>query len=214
MNATAPILVVDNHDSFVHTLIGYLHELGARTELVEADAIDDASRAIAGRPAVLVSPGPGTPADAGASIEVVRAAAGSGIPLLGVCLGHQAIAEAFGATVDHAPELMHGMTSLVHHDGSALYEGLPDPFTATRYHSLAVVPATLPAELVVTSRTDSGVIMGVSHSTAPIHGVQFHPESVLTEGGYRLLGNWLVTVGVTDAAARGQVLSPRRAQPR
>jgi para-aminobenzoate synthetase component 2 len=210
---TSPILVVDNHDSFVHTLIGYLHELGADTELVEADAIDDPASAIAGRPGVLVSPGPGTPADAGASIAVVRAAAAGGIPLLGVCLGHQAIGEAFGARTDHAPELMHGMTSPVHHDGSMLYAGLPDPFTATRYHSLAIVPETLPDELVVTSRTAGGVIMGVAHRSAPIVGVQFHPESVLTEGGYRLLGNWLGSVGYRDAAARGATLSPRRESP-
>ena len=208
--SAAPILVVDNHDSFVHTLIGYLSELGAETDLVEADAIDDARSVIAGRSAVLVSPGPGAPADAGASTEVVRAAADSGIPLLGVCLGHQAIAAAFGATVDHAPELMHGMTSLVHHDGSPLYAGLPDPFTATRYHSLAVVPESVPADLVVTSRTAEGVIMGIAHRGAPIEGVQFHPESVLTDGGYRLLGNWLASVGYRDAAARGAMLSPRR----
>ena len=207
---TSAILVVDNHDSFVHTLVGYLHELGAEVDLVEADAVTDAAAAIDGRRGILVSPGPGTPADAGASIEIVRAAASRGIPLLGVCLGHQAIGEAFGATVAHAPELMHGMTSLVHHDGGALYDGLPDPFVATRYHSLAIVPATLPAELVVTSRTDSGVIMGVAHRTAPIEGVQFHPESVLTEGGHRLLGNWLARVGFADAPARGAVLSPRR----
>ena len=210
---TAPILVVDNHDSFVHTLIGYLHELGADTDLVEADAIDDPARTIADRRGVLVSPGPGTPADAGASIEVVRAAAASGIPLLGVCLGHQAIGEAFGGRVDHAPELMHGMTSPVHHDGSALYAGLPDPFIAARYHSLAIVPESLPGELVVTSRTASGVIMGVAHRAAPVVGVQFHPESVLTEGGYRLLGNWLASVGYRDAAARGSRLSPRRERP-
>ena len=207
---TSAILIVDNHDSFVHTLVGYLHELGAEVDLVEADAVTDAAAAIGGRRGILVSPGPGTPADAGASIEIVRAAASRGIPLLGVCLGHQAIGEAFGATVAHAPELMHGMTSLVHHDGGALYDGLPDPFVATRYHSLAIVPATLPAELVVTSRTDSGVIMGVAHRTAPIEGVQFHPESVLTEGGHRLLGNWLARVGFADAPARGAVLSPRR----
>ncbi len=206
------VLVVDNHDSFVHTLVGYLHELGASTELVEADAIDAAAAgdAVAPYGGVLVSPGPGTPAGAGASIAVVRAAAERSIPLLGVCLGHQAIAEAFGARVAHAPELMHGMTSLVHHDGSPLYAGLPDPFTATRYHSLAIVPDSLPAELIVTSRTDSGVIMGVAHRSASVEGVQFHPESVLTEGGYRLLGNWLEKVGVTDAAARGAVLTPHR----
>lgn len=206
----APILVVDNHDSFVHTLIGYLHELGAETDLVEADAISDPDAAIAHRRGVVVSPGPGTPAGAGASIDVVRVAADSGIPLLGVCLGHQAIGAAFGATVGHAPELMHGMTSLVHHGGASLYAGLPDPFTATRYHSLTIVPETLPDELVVTSWTDGGVIMGVAHRTAPIQGVQFHPESVLTDGGYRLLGNWLASAGYPDAAARGAGLSPRR----
>ncbi len=208
----ASILVVDNHDSFVHTLVGYLHELGADTDLIEADAIqaDAAASVIAPYRGVLVSPGPGTPARAGASIAVVRAAAASGVPLLGVCLGHQAIAEAYGATVSHAPELMHGMTSLVEHDGSALYDGLPSPFTATRYHSLAIVPGTLPPEIVVTSQTDSGVIMGVAHRDAPIVGVQFHPEAVLTEGGHRLLGNWLGTLGFADAPLRGASLHPRR----
>jgi para-aminobenzoate synthetase component 2 len=204
------VLVVDNHDSFVFTLVGYVHELGAETDLVEADAIADAHRAIDPYRAVLVSPGPGTPAAAGASIAVVRAAAARGIPLLGVCLGHQAIGEAFGATVDHAPELMHGMTSLVLHDGDPLYDGLPDPFTATRYHSLAIVPETVPDELVVTSRTAGGVIMGIRHRDLPIHGVQFHPESILTEGGYRLLGNWLASVGYEDAATVGAELRPHR----
>ena len=210
------ILVIDNHDSFVHTLVGYLHELGAGTDLVEADSIspEETSDRIAGYDGVLVSPGPGTPERAGASIAAVRAAADLRIPLLGVCLGHQAIAAAFGAEVDHAPELMHGITSLVHHDGGALYAGLPDPFIATRYHSLAVVPESVPASLVVTSRTDTGVIMGVRHTELPIEGVQFHPEAVLTEGGHRLLGNWLATTGLTDAAARGASLSPRRRRER
>ena len=188
---TAPLLVVDNHDSFVHTLVGYLHELGADADLVEADAIGDAARSIRGYRGVLVSPGPGAPAGAGASIAVVLAAAEAGIPLLGVCLGHQAIGEAFGATVDHAPELMHGMTSLVHHDGSDLYRGLPSPFTATRYHSLAIVPDTLPDELIVTGRTERGVIMGIAHRTAPLLGVQFHPESVLTPLGRELARNFI-----------------------
>ncbi len=212
MTHEASVLVVDNHDSFVHTLVGYLRELGARVTLVEADEIepDAAAAAIGGHDGVLISPGPGSPADAGASIAVVRAAAERGIPLLGVCLGHQAIAEAFGATVAHAPELMHGMTSPVHHDGSSLYAGLPDPFLATRYHSLAVVPESLPAELVVTSRTPSGVVMGLAHRTAPVEGVQFHPESVLTEGGYLLLANWLERVGVHGAAEVGRGLTPHR----
>lgn len=204
------VLVVDNHDSFVHTLVGYIHELGVSTDLVEADAIDDPLAAIANYRGIIISPGPGAPAAAGASIAIVRAAAGASIPLLGVCLGHQAIAEAFGATVARAPELMHGMTSLVHHDSDPLYAGLPDPFVATRYHSLAIVPDSLPHELVVTSRTDTGVIMGIAHLTAAIDGVQFHPESVLTQGGYRLLGNWLSSIGFVDAAQRSATLQPHR----
>jgi para-aminobenzoate synthetase component 2 len=206
------VLVVDNYDSFVYTLNGYLQELGAETEVVRNDDIAgaDVPARIAEYDAVLISPGPGKPSDAGVSIPVVKAALASGQPILGVCLGHQAIAEAFGATVATAPELMHGMTSLVHHDGSELYEGLPDPFTATRYHSLAIVPATLPAELSVTSRTAEGVIMGVAHHELPLVGVQFHPESVLTEGGHRLLGNWLQSAGFAGAASLGARLSPRR----
>ncbi|WP_322410540.1 anthranilate synthase component II [Microbacterium invictum] len=209
---TADVLVVDNHDSFVHTLVGYLHQLGVTTVMVEADALDPAALpgALDAHRGILISPGPGTPREAGASIEVVRAAAARGIPLLGVCLGHQAIAEAFGARVGHAPELMHGMTSAVRHDGSVLFAGLADPFTATRYHSLAIERSTLPPELEVTAETDSGVIMGIAHRSAPVLGVQFHPESVLTEGGHRLLGNWLESVGVVGAAARGARLSPQR----
>lgn len=207
---TTSVLVVDNHDSFVHTLVGYLRELGAECEVVEADAIDAAPTARAGYAGIVISPGPGTPARAGASIALVRECAAAGTPLLGVCLGHQAIGEAFGATVGEAPELMHGMTSAVHHDGSVLYAGLPDPFTATRYHSLAIVPETLPAELTATARTDSGVIMGIAHRSLPLLGVQFHPESVLTEGGYRLLGNWLESVGLSGAAERGARLTPHR----
>lgn len=214
MSATAhadgDVLVVDNHDSFVHTLVGYLHELGAETSMIEADAVTDPPALLSGRRGVLISPGPGTPGRAGASIAMVHAAADAGLPLLGVCLGHQAIAEAFGADVDHAPELMHGMTSAVHHSGSSLYAGLPDPFTATRYHSLAVVPESVPPGLVVTSRTDSGVIMGLAHRTLPIEGVQFHPESVLTEGGYRLLGNWLARVGYPAAPMIGAGMHPHR----
>lgn len=204
------MLVIDNHDSFVHTLVDYLGELGAATELVEADAVADASASIRGFDGVLISPGPGTPQRAGASIEVVHAAAAFGTPLLGVCLGHQAIAAAFGADVIEAPELMHGMTSLVHHDGRGLYEGMPEPFVATRYHSLAIRRGSVPPVLGVTSQTDVGTIMGVRHRDYAIEGVQFHPESVLTEGGYRLLGNWLTQVGAVDAAIRGARLHPRR----
>lgn len=211
------ILVIDNYDSFVYTLNGYLQELGAETEVVRNDdiAVADVPSRIAEFDGVLISPGPGKPADAGVSIPVVEAALASGQPLLGVCLGHQAIAEAFGATVTNAEELMHGKTSRIVHDESAFYEGVPQPFTATRYHSLAVVDGTVPDELVVTSRTQGGVIMGLRHESAPIHGVQFHPESVLTEGGYRMLGNWLAETGLPEASERARSLNPlvRVAQP-
>ncbi|HEU0256893.1 MAG TPA: gamma-glutamyl-gamma-aminobutyrate hydrolase family protein [Microbacteriaceae bacterium] len=205
------VLVVDNYDSFVYTLNGYLQELGAKTEVLRNDAFeaDEAKDRIADYDAVLVSPGPGTPAQAGVSIPLVRAAADTGTPLLGVCLGHQAIAEAFGATVGVADELMHGKTSLIEHDDSDLYAGVAQPFTATRYHSLAVRDDTVPKILDVTARTrDGGVIMGLRHREAPIVGVQFHPESVLTESGYRILGNWLESVGVEGAALRAATRSP------
>ena len=209
----ADVLVVDNHDSFVHTLVGYLHELGATTRMVEADAVTDPVAATAGCSGILVSPGPGRPEDAGASIPIVRTAASRSIPLLGVCLGHQALAVAFGARVTAAPELMHGITSEVQHAGDALFAGLPSPFIATRYHSLAVDEGSLPAELEVTARTDSGVIMALAHRSLSLHGVQFHPEAVLTEGGYRILGNWLSLTAdaeMAHAAARGAELTPHR----
>ena len=201
---------MDNYDSFVYTLDGYLQQLGASTEVVRNDAIAEADvpARIAEYDAVLLSPGPGTPADAGVSIAVVRAALAAGSPLLGVCLGHQAIAEALGATVTHAEELMHGKTSQVRHDGSGFYAGVPQPFRATRYHSLAVVDGTVPEELEVTSRTEGGVIMGLRHREAPMFGVQFHPESVMTEGGYRMLGNWLASAGMPEAAERATGLTP------
>jgi len=204
------ILVVDNYDSFVYTLNGYLLQLGAETEVLRNDAFpeEDAAARIAEYDAVLLSPGPGTPASAGLSIPIVRAALAAGSPLLGVCLGHQAIAEALGATVTHADELMHGKTSLIRHDDSPFYDGVPQPFRATRYHSLAVVDGTVPNSLEVTARTEGGVIMGLRHREAPVFGVQFHPESVLTEGGYRMLGNWLATTGLPEAAVRAVELSP------
>jgi para-aminobenzoate synthetase component II len=204
------VLVVDNHDSFVHTLIDYLGQLGASVRMVEADAIDDADAAVRSADAVVISPGPGDPEHAGASIAVVRAAVERDVPLLGVCLGHQAIAAAFGARVAVAPELVHGMTSDVDHDGTGLYAGMPQPFAATRYHSLAVERATLPEELDVTARTASGVVMGLRHRSARVEGVQFHPESILTDSGHRLLGNWLEASGLSGAAARGATLHPRR----
>jgi len=204
------VLVIDNYDSFVYTLNGYLLQLGAETTVVRNDAFTDADAAdyIRDYDAVLLSPGPGTPAAAGVSIPIVRAALESGQPLFGVCLGHQAIAEAMGATVTHADELMHGKTSLIDHDASAFYEGVPQPFTATRYHSLAIVDSTVPDGLVVTSRTNEGVIMGVRHETLPIYGVQFHPESVLTEGGYRMIGNWLSVAGLPSAVEKAKGLNP------
>ena len=202
------ILVVDNFDSFVYTLAGYLQELGAEVSVVRNDAVG--AESIGDWDAVLLSPGPGAPSDAGVSIPMVRAAIDTGTPLLGVCLGHQAIAEALGGVVTHAPELMHGKTSLVEHDGTTVFEGLPSPLTATRYHSLAIVDGTVPDALRVTARTvpdasdDSatrvGVIMALEHRDAPVWGVQFHPESVLTEGGYRMLGNWLEAAGLRGAA--------------
>lgn len=208
------VLVIDNYDSFVYTLDGYLQELGAETDVVRNDVVaaDEVAALIADYDAVLVSPGPGTPADAGVSVAVVRAAIASEKPLLGVCLGHQAIAEALGATVTHADELMHGKTSMIEHDDSALFDGVPQPFRATRYHSLAVVDGTVPDELEVTARTPGGVIMALRHRSAPVVGVQFHPESVLTEGGYLMLGNWLADAGLTGAreaaAGRSPLVAP------
>lgn len=204
------ILVIDNYDSFVYTLNGYLRELGAETVVVRNDQIksEDLDATIAQYDGVLISPGPGKPVDAGVSIAAVNSAFKQNIPLLGVCLGHQAIAEAFGATVTNAEELMHGKTSEITHDQGDFYNSVPQPFTATRYHSLAVVNETVPEELRVTSHTAGGVIMGIEHKTAPIVGVQFHPESVLTEGGYTMLGNWLESCGLTGAAKLGATKSP------
>jgi para-aminobenzoate synthetase component 2 len=204
------ILVIDNYDSFVYTLNGYLRELGADTDVLRNDAFTASESAdrIGDYDGVLLSPGPGKPADAGVSIPLVTAALASGTPLFGVCLGHQAIAESFGATVTNADELMHGKTSLITHDGSDFYSGVPQPFTATRYHSLAVVDSTVPSELVVTSRTQGGVIMGLRHESAPILGVQFHPESVLTEGGYLMLANWLALAGLPEARETAKRLNP------
>ncbi len=199
------ILVIDNYDSFVFNLVQYLAQLGADVDVRRNDEVAaDAGLAYAG---VLLSPGPGTPAAAGVCIPTVRALAGR-IPVFGVCLGHQAICEAYGGVVVRAPELLHGKTSLVHHNGAGVLAGLPDPFTATRYHSLALDPATTPAELEVTARTDSGVVMGVRHRQLDVEGVQFHPESVLTEGGHRMIANWLERCGDPDAVALAETLPP------
>ena len=200
------ILVVDNYDSFVYTIVGYLTQLGASTVVVRNDAVPPLDERV-GFDGVLVSPGPGTPAAAGQSMQVIRDCAATGLPMLGVCLGHQALGEVFGAVVTHAPELMHGKTSQIEHTGQGVLAGLPSPFTATRYHSLAVVDGTVPDELEVTARAN-GIIMGLQHRTLPLHGVQFHPESVLTEGGHRLLANWLAICGDADAVGRSGGLHP------
>ncbi|GAA1881804.1 aminodeoxychorismate/anthranilate synthase component II [Lapillicoccus jejuensis] len=204
---TAPrILVVDNYDSFVFTIVGYLQQLGAECDVVRNDALSAADGE--GYDGVLVSPGPGTPEGAGVSMAMIEACAEREQPMLGVCLGHQALGVVMGATVGRAPELLHGKTSQVHHDGTGILAGLPTPFTATRYHSLTIDPPTLPAELLATGRTDTGIVMAVRHASLPLHGVQFHPESVLTQGGHRLLANWLQVCGVTDAVRRAEGLSP------
>ncbi|HVK20338.1 MAG TPA: aminodeoxychorismate/anthranilate synthase component II [Actinokineospora sp.] len=190
------VLVVDNYDSFVYNLVQYLAQLGAECEVWRNDAAELAAPdALSGFDAVLVSPGPSTPERAGLSIDVVKRCADARLPLLGVCLGHQAIGVAWGATVDRAPELLHGKTSQVTHTGTGVLAGLPNPFTATRYHSLTVLPDTIPDEFEVTGRTDTGIVMAMRHRELPIEGVQFHPESVLTDGGHRMLANWLAAAG-------------------
>jgi para-aminobenzoate synthetase component II len=208
--STAKILVVDNYDSFVYTLVGYLQELGAETTVVRNDDVTlaEAIEMAETRDGVLISPGPGSPSEAGVCIELIRWCGEKTKPMFGVCLGHQALAEAYGGTVTHAPELMHGKTSLVQHDGASVFAGLPSPVTATRYHSLAAVRDTIPEILEITAETASGVIMGLQHRTAPLCGVQFHPESVLTEGGYQMLGNWLESLGMKGAAEKAAKLSP------
>jgi para-aminobenzoate synthetase component 2 len=187
------ILVVDNYDSFVFNLVQYLQQLGAEVVVKRNDEVN--AESINGFDGVLLSPGPGTPEDAGACIEIVNAAIEKQKPLLGVCLGHQAIGAALGGKVSRAPELLHGKTSQVQHKNEGVFKDLKSPFRATRYHSLAIETPSVPEDLFVTATTESGVIMGVKHKSAPIEGVQFHPESVLTEGGHRLLANWLETCG-------------------
>lgn len=204
------ILVIDNFDSFVYTLNGYLLQLGAETEVIRNNQLEphEIPAVLDQFDAVLISPGPGNPGQAGISLEVIRHAAQKAKPLFGVCLGHQAIAEAFGAEVRQAEQLMHGKISVIAHEGDDMFDGVKNPFRGTRYHSLAVVETSVPAELLVTARTQDGVIMGLRHRDLPIHGVQFHPESVMTEGGYLILGNWLNTLGVAGAKERSRNLSP------
>jgi len=202
---TARVLVVDNYDSFVFNLVQYLAQLGADVVVRRNDEIAASAPSELAVDGVLLSPGPGRPEDAGVCVELIRTAGGQ-VPILGVCLGHQAIAVAYGGTVVRAPELLHGKVSQVHHDDVGVLRGLPDPFTATRYHSLAVA-ADLPAELEVTAHSDSGVIMGLRHRELPVEGVQFHPESVLTEGGHQMLANWLEVCGDGEASARVPALA-------
>jgi para-aminobenzoate synthetase component II len=199
------ILVVDNYDSFVFNLVHYLAQLGAEVSVRRNDELTATEPLDLGVDGVLLSPGPGRPEDAGVCVELVREV-GPQLPVLGVCLGHQAIVTAFGGTVERAPELLHGKTSEVHHGGAGVLVGLADPFTATRYHSLAAVEESLPPELEVTARTAGGVVMALRHRDLPVEGVQFHPESVLTEGGHLLLANWLTGCGDSQALGRAPAL--------
>jgi para-aminobenzoate synthetase component 2 len=200
-SARPRVLVVDNYDSFVYNLVQYLGQLGAEVVVHRNDEVSPADLDGLAVDGVLLSPGPGVPQEAGSTMSFVSACAERALPLFGVCLGHQAIGAVFGAPVVRAPELLHGKTSEVLHDGSGVLAGLPSPFTATRYHSLAVEEGSLPAELIVTGRTASGVVMALRHATLPIDGVQFHPESVLTQGGHRMVANWLSRCGaVLDEA--------------
>jgi para-aminobenzoate synthetase component 2 len=202
----AKILVVDNYDSFVFNLVQYLGQLGAECTVLRNDEVSpEMAKEYDG---VLISPGPGTPEAAGQSIAMNNYCAKQKIPLFGVCLGHQAIGVAFGATVSRAPELLHGKTSVVHHNGHGVLKDIANPFTATRYHSLAIEKNTLPDELEIVGNTDSDVIMAIQHKTLPISGVQFHPESVLTQYGHQMIGNWLVACGDSSARKRSEGLSP------
>lgn len=200
------ILVIDNYDSFVFNLVQYLGQLGAECVVVRNDeiAVTEADNF----DGVLISPGPGVPEEAGVSMEMIRYCADKKIPLFGVCLGHQAIAAVFGGVVSRAPELLHGKTSQVHHKEVGVFTELPSPFTATRYHSLAVERDSVPADLQITGETENGIVMGLRHKTLPIEGVQFHPESVLTEHGHLMLANWLTECGDTEARKRAVGLSP------
>jgi para-aminobenzoate synthetase component 2 len=202
MSARPRILVVDNYDSFVYNLVQYLGQLGAEVDVRRNDAVRPADLAVIAPDGVLISPGPGTPQQAGESMGIVAECVERRLPLFGVCLGHQAIGAVFGAPIVSAPELVHGKTSQVVHDGSGVLAGLPSPFVATRYHSLTIEEAGLPPEIVVTGRTASGVVMALRHAELPIDGVQFHPESVLTQGGHRMVGNWLRGLGATVDESR------------
>jgi anthranilate synthase component 2 len=192
------ILVVDNHDSFTWNLVHYLRELGAEVRVARSDELGVGEALATGAQGILISPGPGTPDEAGVSLELVTACAEARRPLLGVCLGHQAIAQAFGGRVVRAPQPLHGKTSPVRHDGSGVFAGLPSPFDAARYHSLVADAQTLPACLLVNATGDDASVQGFRHRELPIHGVQFHPESVASEGGHRLIANFLALADVSS----------------
>lgn len=211
MTDSARILVVDNYDSFVYTIVGYLKTLGAAVTVVCNDAIDPGEADVIDEyDGVLISPGPGAPADSGASEGMIRLCAEQSKPMFGVCLGMQALAEVFGATVSHAPTIMHGKTSLVEHIDDEIFEGVANPMTATRYHSLAVEPDSVPEELVVTAWTQvDHIVQGIKHCSKPMYAVQFHPESVMTQDGYRLLANWLKVCGQENAVERSAGLQPK-----
>jgi para-aminobenzoate synthetase component 2 len=204
---SARILVVDNYDSFVFNLVQYLYQLGATCEVLRNDEVEPA-HAEQGFDGVLLSPGPGTPEQAGICVDMVRHCAAAGVPVFGVCLGMQSMQVAYGGVVNRAPQLLHGKTSPVEHQGRGVFAGLPSPFTATRYHSLAADPVTVPEVLEVTARTPDGIVMGLRHRELPVEGVQFHPESVLTEHGHRMLANWLAECGDPGAVARSAGLAP------
>ncbi|MBI2169861.1 MAG: aminodeoxychorismate/anthranilate synthase component II [Actinobacteria bacterium] len=189
-----PVLVVDNYDSFVYILVQYLGELGAEPIVHRHDAVTLDDMVALAPEAVLISPGPGRPEDAGLSNDAIRHFGAAGVPVLGVCLGHQCIGQIYGGEVVRAPTVMHGKTSAIHHRGIGVFEGLPTPITATRYHSLVVAPESVPEALEVTAETDDGVIMGIRHRDLPVEGVQFHPESILTEHGHQLLRNFLARI--------------------
>ena len=195
------ILVLDNYDSFTWNLVHYLREIGAEVRVARNDALT-AAEAIAGGPAaILISPGPGVPDESGISLDLVAACAEARLPLLGVCLGHQAIGQHFGARIARAPAIMHGKVSAIAHDGSGVFAGLPSPFSATRYHSLTVAPESLPACLIANARAEDGTVQGFRHAALPIHGVQFHPESIASEHGHVLLANFLELSRAVAAAA-------------
>jgi para-aminobenzoate synthetase component 2 len=208
--ALTRILVVDNYDSFVFNLVHYLQQLGAEVEVRRNDDVTMAD--IETFDGVLLSPGPGAPKDAGMCLQIIQATKTHRVPILGICLGHQAIGEVFGGTINQAPELIHGRTSTIKHDGKGVFASIPQDFSATRYHSLAIDDESQLQDLEVTARTADGTIMGVRHESLPVEGVQFHPESILTEHGHLLLANWLAVCGLPSAVEVAKGLAPVQEQ--